>query len=58
MLSGTVHRSETTIEQTESDYPNYIATSNVILVEIVIQEQNTTRKLKDISVDFPYPFTE
>ncbi len=53
-------RSETTIEQTESDYPNYIATSNVILVEIVIQEQNTTRKLKDISVEgknCPYPFS-
>ncbi len=51
-------RSETAIDI--SDYPNVIATPNVILAEIVVQEKNTTRKFKDISVEGKngaYPFS-
>jgi len=51
-------RSETAIDI--SDYPNIIATPNVILAEIVVQEKNTTRIFKAISVEGKngaYPFS-
>ena len=54
-------RSETAIDQIDqSDYPNVIATPSVILVEIVVQEESTTKKFKDISVEGKngaYPFS-
>ncbi len=51
-------RIETALEH--PDFPDVIATPNVIIAEIAIHERNITRKFKDISVDGKngaYPFT-